>query len=92
MLSRKPGVWYGFQKPALVLANDVIFLATPCLSKDSSNLETWSRSLLSASQRLFCVYGLRLWSTGGQTTELGSIVPTKSGICAMPLVTSFSGH
>ena len=60
MLSRKPGVWYGFQKPALVLANDVIFLATPGLSKDSGNMETWSRSLLSASQRLFCVYGLRL--------------------------------
>ena len=27
------------------------------------NSETWSRSLLSASQRLFCVYGLRLCSS-----------------------------
>ena len=27
-----------------------------------------------------------------QPAELGSIVPIKSGICAMPLVTSFSGH
>ena len=57
----KPGVWYGFPKPALVLVNDVIFLATPRLFKDSGNSETWSRSQLSPSQRLFCVYGLRLW-------------------------------
>ena len=56
----KPGVWYGFPKPALVPANDVIFLATPCLSKDCVNSETWSRSRLSASQHRFSDYGPRL--------------------------------
>ena len=59
----KPGVWYGFYKPALVLANDVIFLATPRLSKDCVNSETWSRSQLSASQRMFSDYELRLRPT-----------------------------
>ena len=54
---------YGrFHKPALVLANDVIFLATPRLSKDCVNSETWSRSQLSASQRMFSDYGPRLCS------------------------------
>ena len=58
----KPGVWYGFHKPALVPANDVILMATPCLSKDCVNSETWSRSRLSASQLMFSDYGPRLRS------------------------------
>ena len=45
---------------ALVLANDVIFLAIPRLSKDCVNSETWSRSQLSASQCMFSDYGPRL--------------------------------
>ena len=62
MLSRKPGVWYGFQKPALVLANDVIFLATPGLSKDCTKCVQWIECQLSASQRMFLDYELRLRS------------------------------
>ena len=60
MLSRKPGVWYGFQKPALVLANDVIFLATPGLSKDCTKCVQWIECQLSASQHMFLDYELRL--------------------------------
>ena len=60
MLSRKPGVWYGFQNPALVLANDVIFLATPGLSEDSTKCVQWSKCQLSASQSMFLYYELRL--------------------------------
>ena len=52
MLTGKPRVWYGFQNQALFPANDVIFLAIPCLSKDCENSETWSRCQLSARQRL----------------------------------------
>ena len=59
---RKPGVWYGFQKPALVLANDVILLATPCLSEDCTKCVQWIESQLSASQPMFSDYELRLWS------------------------------
>ena len=59
---RKPGVWYGFQKPALVLANDVILLATPCLSEDCTKCVQWIESQLSASQPMFSDYELRLSS------------------------------
>ena len=60
---RKPGVWYGFQKPALVLANDVILLATPCLSEDCTKCVQWIESQLSASQPMFSDYELRLSSS-----------------------------
>ena len=59
---RKPGVWYGFPKPVLVLANDVIFLATSSLSKDCTKCVQWIESQLSASQCLFSDYGPRLWT------------------------------
>ena len=57
---RKPGVWYGFPKPVLVLANDVIFLATSSLSKDCTKCVQWIESQLSASQCMFSDYGPRL--------------------------------
>ncbi len=76
MLSRKPGVWYGFQKPALVLANDVIFLATPSLSKDCTKCVQWIECQLSASQRMFLDYELRLCTRHREITikELQSLV------------------
>ena len=60
MLSIKPGVWYGFQKPALVLANDVIFLATPGLSMDCTKCVQWIECQLSASQRVFLDYEISI--------------------------------